>query len=73
MMRTMKARRSSYTIYGIGCAIVWLVILAIANTTAGRDKRRTINVVCGGWWIGWLSASIARHVYRSPSAGVEPS
>ncbi len=49
--------------YSAGCAVVWAVILGAA---AARDKEkfRTILPVCGGWWMGWTSATIARHVYR---------
>jgi hypothetical protein len=28
-----------------------------------KDILRTVVVLCGGWWIGWISATIARAVY----------
>lgn len=60
----MRDRASSYTTYSIGCAIVWAVILlAVKNK---RDKLRTIAPICGGWWMGWTSATIARYAYPPP-------
>jgi hypothetical protein len=31
----------------------------------------TFSLVCGGWWIGWLSATIARSVYPPPTNQVQ--
>jgi hypothetical protein len=36
--RAVTTRRPSYTIYSVGCAIVWAVILGVL--AAGRDKDR---------------------------------
>ncbi|MGH9291960.1 MAG: hypothetical protein ACRDZ6_04160 [Acidimicrobiales bacterium] len=63
----MRDRPGSYATYGIGCAIVWAVILLAAKGKA--DKLRTIWPVFGGWWIGWTSATIARSVYPPPKSG----
>ncbi|HXY44146.1 MAG TPA: hypothetical protein VEH29_08150 [Acidimicrobiales bacterium] len=68
----MKARRGSYTSYGIGCALVWLVILAITSVTTDESKRRTIRMACAGWWLGWLSATTARYVYPPPRRWLVP-
>jgi hypothetical protein len=61
----MEARHGSYKGYSLGCALVWVIILAI---TAGADesKRRTIQLTCAGWWLDWLSAAIGRQVYPPP-------
>jgi hypothetical protein len=48
--------------------LVWLIVLAIA-TRADDSKRRTIQLTCAGWWLGWLSATIARQVYPPPRYG----
>lgn len=58
--------RGTYTRYSIGCAIVWAVIAVVTATTASPDTRHTILLVGAGWWIGWLSATIARLVYPPP-------
>jgi hypothetical protein len=57
------SRWRTYTSYSIGCAIVWLVLLALV---VGLDPTHTQHIfwlVGGGFWIGWLSATIARTVY----------
>jgi threonine/homoserine/homoserine lactone efflux protein len=59
-------RRGSYTAYSVGCAIVWAVILAAVSALADSETTHTYVLVFGGWWIGWLSATIARAVYPPP-------
>ena len=65
-IREMRRRFSTYTSYSIACAIVWAVILAGVSLTADAATRREFLLVCGGWAIGWLSATIARAVYPPP-------
>jgi hypothetical protein len=62
----MNRRFATYTSYGIACAIVWAVILAAVSSVADGATRHTFLLVCGGWAIGWLSATIARSVYPPP-------
>jgi hypothetical protein len=31
------------------------------------QTRNTIRLTCAGWWLGWVSASIARVVYPPPT------
>ena len=64
--------RKTYTGYSVACAIVWAVILAAVSSTAGSTTRHTLMLVFGGWWIGWLSATIARAVYPPPKRRVGP-
>jgi hypothetical protein len=64
----MHAGLRSYKAYSFGCVLVWLIILAIA-AGADESKRRTIQLTCAGWWLGWLSATIARQVYPPPRYG----
>ena len=59
-------RRDTYTRYSIGCAAVWAVILAAAQGRLDPPTRRTLLLVCGGWWTGWTSATIARVSYPPP-------
>jgi threonine/homoserine/homoserine lactone efflux protein len=64
----MKQRRHTYTTYSIGYAIVWMVtLLATARRTQYPDAH-TLRLVCGGWWLGWLSATIARSVDPGPKS-----
>ncbi len=61
-----KARLNTYTSYSIGCAGVWGAILLLARRGLDSQTRNTLQLVCGGWWIGWTSATIARAGYPPP-------
>ncbi len=63
---------NSYTGYSIGCAIAWALILAGVSFGADGATRRKVVPVFGGWWIGWLSATIARAVYPPPKRHAGP-
>jgi hypothetical protein len=56
----------TYTGYSIGCGIVWALILAIAQRRLEPQSRTTLRQVCGAWWAGWTSATIARVGYPPP-------
>jgi hypothetical protein len=62
----MRPQRNTYTAYSVGCAGVWGVILLVARLRLDSQTRHTIQLVCGGWWIGWTSATIARIGYPPP-------
>lgn len=64
----MREQLESYTAYSVGCAIVWAAILAVLVATGKKDKLRTVLPVCGGWWMGWTSATIARYRYPPPKS-----
>jgi hypothetical protein len=58
--------RSTYTTYSIGCAAVWAGILAVSRRRLDSEGRSALRLVCGGWWIGWTSATIARVSFPPP-------
>lgn len=58
--------RNTYTTYSIGCAVVWTVILLLARRRLDAQARHELEIVCGGWWMGWTSATIARIGYPPP-------
>jgi hypothetical protein len=62
----MRTRLNTYTAYSIGCAGVWGIILLAARRRLDAQTRNTLQLVCGGWWIGWTSATIARIGYPPP-------
>jgi hypothetical protein len=64
------AMRGSYKSYSIGCAIVWIAVM-IGVAIFNASIFHTFSLVCGGWWIGWLSATIARSVYPPPTNQVQ--
>jgi hypothetical protein len=59
-------RTNTYTGYSIGSALVWGVILVVGRRRLGPDDQKTLQLACGGWWLGWASASIARIGYPPP-------
>jgi len=58
-------KRGSYKGYSIACAVVWTGVLLFVALNY-QTKLHTYSLVCGGWWIGWLSSTIARSVYPGP-------
>jgi hypothetical protein len=63
----MRARLNTYTSYSIGCAGVWGAILLLAQRRLDAQTQNTLRLVCGGWWIGWTSATIARAGFPPPA------
>src|SRR5215471_11831543 len=66
MAASPESKRNTYTGYSIGCAVVWGVILLLARRPLDAQTRRELQIVCGGWWMGWTSATIARLGYPPP-------
>ena len=62
----MRTQRNTYTAYSIGCAGVWGAILLLARRRLDPRSWNTLRLVCGGWWMGWTSATIARIAYPPP-------
>ncbi|TAM91527.1 MAG: hypothetical protein EPN43_04065 [Jatrophihabitans sp.] len=56
----------TYTGYSVGCAAVWAAILLLARRRLDEQARHELQIVCGGWWMGWTSATIARIGYPPP-------
>jgi drug/metabolite transporter (DMT)-like permease len=59
-------RKNTYTGYSIGCAVVWALILIVAQRRLDQETRKTLWLGCAGWWSGWTSATIARAGYPPP-------
>jgi hypothetical protein len=62
----VRTQRNTYTGYSIGCAGVWGVILLLGRRRLDSQTWNTLRLVCGGWWMGWTSATIARIGYPPP-------
>ena len=62
----MSPKRDTYTQYSVGCAGVWGVILLLGRRRLDAETWRTLRIACGGWWLGWTSATIARVAYPPP-------
>ena len=62
----MSGRVNTYTGYSIGCAVVWSVILLVGRRRLDAQDQKVLGLVCGGWWMGWTSATIARIGFPPP-------
>ena len=62
-------RGTNYWVFSAACAIVWVVLLALA-WHAGDLGR--LWPVAGGWWLGWVACTIARWVYPPPRRWLGP-
>jgi hypothetical protein len=60
------SRFRTYTAYSITCAAVWVAILALVLAIDPPATFRTFVLVGLGWWIAWVSGTIARFVYPPP-------
>jgi hypothetical protein len=65
-MASPCSKRNTYAAYSVGCAVVWSVILVLARRRLDARTRHALQIVCGGWWMGWTSATIARIGYPPP-------
>jgi hypothetical protein len=62
----MRPRLNTYTGYSVGCAGVWAAILAVGRRRLDPETWSALRLGCGGWWMGWTSATIARIGYPPP-------
>ena len=62
----VRQRFRTYTAYSIGTAIVWGVVLLVAWLIDPSSTLHTFWLVSLGFFLGWLSATIARVVYPPP-------
>jgi hypothetical protein len=68
----VRQRRHTYKAYSLGCVIVWAAILLAVAARGDPTTLQRLGLVCGGWWIGWLSATIARSVDPPPKRWSTP-
>ncbi len=62
----MRSRLNTYSGYSIGCAAVWAGLLAAGRRVLDTKNWEMLRFAAGGWWAGWLSATIARIGYPPP-------
>ena len=65
-LQTFRREHETYTAYSIGCVITRALIWAILALTATNETRSRVFLIFAGWWVGWLSATIARAGYPPP-------
>lgn len=65
-LQTFRREHETYRAYSIGCVITWGLIWAILAVTATNETRSRVFLIFAGWWVGWLSATIARAGYPPP-------
>ena len=62
----MRQRFRTYTAYSVGTAIVWGAVLLVAWIIDPASTLDALWLVSLGFFLGWLSATIARVVYPPP-------
>lgn len=62
----MRQRFRTYTAYSVGTVIVWAVVLLVAWLIDPSSTLHAFWLVSLGFFLGWLSATIARVVYPPP-------
>ncbi len=60
------SRYRNYWVYSIGLAIAWAIALLLVRVVGGENKAQTTLLVFAGFFIGWVSTTIARYVYPPP-------
>ena len=53
----------NYWVYSAGLAVAWAVVLIVVATLRGGAELRVFLLVFSGFFIGWVSTTIARYVY----------
>jgi CDP-diglyceride synthetase len=59
----MSILRKSYKRYSLGLVIAWAIALGLVWLLKGSAQFHTAFLVCMGFFLGWLSTTIARNVY----------
>jgi hypothetical protein len=62
----MKLIQKNYVGYSVACAVAWAIVLGVIAGTRSWAQTHTLLLVALGWWICWISATIARLVYPPP-------
>ncbi len=62
----MRQRFRTYKAYSIGTGIVWGVVLVVAWLIDPSSTLDTFWLVSLGFFLGWLSATIARVMFPPP-------
>jgi len=63
----MKIWRRSYKAYSIGLLVAWGIALSIVWWLRGDPAFERASTACFGFFLGWLSTTIARNVYPKES------
>ena len=67
MIRFLTSERlRNYWSYSIGCAIAWAIILIVVLMTRGKAVAKLVMLIFFGYWIAWVSGTIARYAYPPP-------
>jgi hypothetical protein len=59
----MRFWRKSYKRYSVGLFIAWGIALSLIWWLKGDTALESASKVCLGFFLGWVSTTIARNVY----------
>ncbi len=68
----MRYWRKSYKAYSVGLVVAWAIALTLIRLLRGPEHLNSAVLVCMGFFLGWLSATIARYVYPIERGGILP-
>lgn len=69
----MRLQLRTYTTYSIGTALVWALVLLVAGVVDSSSTLHTFWLVSIGFFLGWLSATVARWLYPPPRKSSQPN
>ena len=61
----MNSWRKSWTVYSVGLFIAWAIVLMLIWWLKGGKHLEPVALVCGGFFLGWLSATIKMYLLTS--------
>lgn len=56
----------NYWVYSAGLAVAWAIVLVLTSTIWNSNREQTVLLVFLGFFLGWVSGTIARYVYAPP-------
>lgn len=56
----------NYWVYSGGLAVAWAIVLVLTSTIGNPNHEQTVLLVFLGFFLGWVSGTIARYVYAPP-------
>jgi RsiW-degrading membrane proteinase PrsW (M82 family) len=61
----MNSWHKSWMVYSVGLFIAWAIVLILTWWLKGGTHLETAALVCAGFFLGWLSATIKMYLLKS--------
>jgi hypothetical protein len=63
----LKIWRKSYKTYSLGLVVAWGIALSLVWWLKGETAFEAASTACLGFFLGWVSTTIARNIYPKES------